>query len=88
MFGKELKEDLVLVVLATMEAYRLKTQHNGLPDCPDYDIRVCQSILADVCGIRNRNDWTSKIQTEGLFDYKGDYKQQYNSLIKRIMEEE
>lgn len=84
MSGRELNSDLALVVLAAMEAYRLKTQCNGLPDCPDYDIRVCQSILAEACGIINRNDWTGKIQTEGLFDYKGDAKQQYNTLIERI----
>lgn len=85
--GKEPKVDLVFVILATMEAYRLKTQYNGLPDCPDYDIRVCQSILAEACGIINRNEWTGKIQAEGLFNYKGDAKQQYNTLIERIRKE-
>ena len=84
---KELSGDLVLVVLATMEAYRLKTQINGLPDCPDYDIRVCQSILAEACGMANRNIWTGKIQAEGLFDYRGDAKQQYKTLIERIESE-
>lgn len=87
MSGKELKADLALVVLAAMEAYRLKTMYNGLPDCPDYDIRVCQSILADAYGMRDRNDWTSKIQAEGLFDYKGDAKQQYKTLIERVRKE-
>lgn len=87
MSGKELKADLVLVVLATMEAYRLKTQYNGLPDCPDYDIRVCQSILAEAYGMRDRNEWTGKIKAEGLFDYGGDAKQQYKTLIERIESE-
>lgn len=85
--GKELKVDLVFVILATMEAYRLKTKYNGLPDCPDYDIRVCQSILAEAYGMRDRNDWTSKIQAEGLFDYGIDAKQQYKTLIERIRNE-
>lgn len=54
--GKGSEVDLVFIVLAAMEAYRLKTQCNGLPDCPDYDIRVCQSILAEAYGMRDRNE--------------------------------
>lgn len=85
--GKGSEVDIVLIILATMEAYRLKTKYNGLPDCPDYDIRVCQSILAEAYGMRDRNDWTSKIQAEGLFDYGGNAKQQYKMLIERIESE-
>lgn len=84
---KELSADLVLVVLAAMEAYRLKTQHNGLPDYPDFDMRALQSLLADACGMGNRNIWTGKIQAEGLLDYKGDAKQQYKTLVERIESE-
>lgn len=79
--------NVLWVVLAAMEAYRLKVKYDGLPDCPDYNIRVCQSILAEAYGMRDRNDWTSKIQAEGLFDYGGDAKQQYKTLIGRIKSE-
>lgn len=85
--GKGSEVDIALIILAAMEAYRLKTKYNGLPDCPDYDIRVCQSILAEAYGMRDRNDWTSKIQAEGLLDYGGDAKQQYKTLIERIESE-
>lgn len=84
---QEPKVDLVFAVLAAMEAYRLKVKYDGLPDCPDHNIRVCQSILAEAYGMRDRNDWTSKIQAEGLFDYGDDANQQYKTLIERIKNE-
>lgn len=76
--------NIYLVALAAMEAYRLKGGDN---DPPDYAIRVCQSILAEVLGFNDRVMWTGEIQSEGLLSYNGDYKQQYNSLIKRIRRE-
>lgn len=73
--------NIYLVALAAMEAYRLKGGDN---DPPDYAIRVCQSILADVLGFNDRVMWTEKIQSEGLLSYNGDYKQQYKTLIERM----
>ena len=80
------KADLVYKVLAAMEAYRLKTAYNGEPDHPDFDIRMCEAIVAEAFGVRNRIEWTDAIQAKGLFDYKGDYKEQYKALIKSIRE--
>lgn len=75
---------IYLVALAATEAYRLK---GGSNDPTDYAIRVCQSILAEALGFNNRVVWTAKIQSEELLSYDGDYKQQYNSLIKLMRKE-
>ena len=77
----------VYTILAAMEAYRLKTGYNGEPDHPDFDIRICEAILAEAYGIYSRNDWTGKIQEERLFDYNGDAKQQYKELCEQIRKE-
>ncbi|MCM1061227.1 MAG: hypothetical protein NC452_13200 [Eubacterium sp.] len=76
-----------LVALAAMEAYRLKS---GYKDPPDYAIRVCESILAEALGFNNRNDWTGKIQQDGLLEYACDEatrKQQYKILLEQIKNE-
>lgn len=91
-FSKELTPEkaaeqtpnIYLVALAAMEAYRLK---GGSNDPPDYAIRVCQSILAEVLGFNDRIMWTRKIQSEGLLNYGGDYKDQYKALLERIRNE-
>lgn len=76
--------DIHLVALAATEAYRLKGGNN---DDADYAIRVCQAIVAEALGYKGRTEWTGKIQSEGLLSYNGDYKEQYNSLVKTMRKE-
>lgn len=75
---------ICLVALAATEAYRLK---GGSNDDADYAIRVCQAIIAEALGYKGRTEWTGKIQSEGLLSYNGDYKEQYNSLVKTMRKE-
>lgn len=77
------KKEVFLLALATMEAYRLC--HS---DRSDYDIRVCEAILARALGYKSRTAWTADIQQDGLFDYANDaLQQQYKTLMERIEKE-
>jgi len=46
-------------ILTEMEKLRQKHEHET--GVVDWAIRVCQAIVANEAGYKNRNDWTSKI---------------------------
>lgn len=77
------ENNVFLLALATMEAYRLS--HS---DRPDFDVRICEAILAKALGYESRTMWVARIQQDGLFDYANDtMQQQYKTLFERIQNE-
>lgn len=76
-------DDVFLLALATMEAYRLSHSNR-----PDFDIRACEAILARALGYESRTMWVARIQQDSLFDYANDtMQQQYKALFERIQNE-
>lgn len=75
--------DVFLLALATMEAYRLS--HIGRPD---FDIRACEAILAMALGYESRTMWVERLRQDGIFDYANDtMQQQYKTLFEQIQNE-
>ena len=60
-----------LIVLATLEAYRLQTEQKT-PCAADEirAIRVCQSIVEAGFGYRHRDEWMDEIVRNGYVSYK------------------
>lgn len=79
-----MKKDLILIVLAAMEAYRLQHEHDN--DGVDFPVRICEAILAGAAKYDGRGEWVKAIKAAGLIDYgwDSDPKEQYKALIERI----
>lgn len=80
-----------LKILALLEAHRLYVESKSKqePISPDFELRVCEAIVAEILGFNNRVDWSEAIQNAGLIDYgyNVDKKQQYfnlSDIVKNI----
>lgn len=79
------KEDK-LKILALLEAHRLYVDSKREPINPDFELRVCEAIIAEIFGYTDRADWSEEIQNAGLINYGYDIdkKQQYFNLSEIV----
>lgn len=77
-----------LKILALLEAHRLyvESKSNQEPINLDFELRVCEAIIAEILGFNNRVDWSEAIQNAGLinYGYDVDKKQQYFNLSEIV----